>query len=265
MEKRQNTMSREGRWQLARWTVLGTLGCLAVSLAYNYLAFQDFAPEALRQGLISATVLPIVLAGPLFFYLSLKLRELAIVNHRLGVVASTDGLTTCLNRGAFSAKVEANLINPSGRSKLSGGALLVIDADHFKAINDRFGHEEGDQALRLIASSIRGCVRGTDLVGRLGGEEFGVFLHGATVENATEIAERIRLAVAGTEFVPGGWQHKLSVSIGGAVFEEPVGFSELFRVADKRLYEAKAAGRDRVRLSPVPMTLTAAKVSAALH
>lgn len=265
MEKRQNTMSSEGRSQLARWTILGTLGCLAVSLAFNYFAFRGFAPEALNLGLISATVLPVVLAGPLFFYLSLKLRELAIVNHRLGVVASTDGLTTCLNRGAFSAKVEANLINPSGRSKLPGGALLVIDADHFKAINDRFGHDEGDQALRLIATSIRGCVRSSDLVGRLGGEEFGVFLHGASIENALEIAERIRLAVSTTEFMPGGWPHALTVSVGGAVFEEPVGFLELFRIADKRLYDAKSAGRNRVMLSAVPPTLAAAKASASVH
>ncbi|MBA3447063.1 MAG: GGDEF domain-containing protein [Pseudaminobacter sp.] len=234
---------------LARWTVLGTMGCVAVALAFHYFAFRGMGTEVQRQGVFTAIAIPVILAGPLFFYLTLKLRELAIVNHKLAIVASTDSLTACLNRGAFSTRVDERLLRAGGRKSDGSGALLIIDADHFKAINDRFGHSHGDEALRIIARSIRGSVRSGDLVGRLGGEEFGVFLPGAGEEAAADIAERIRSVIAGATFMPDGVHCPLSVSVGGAVYDSRIDFGELFRAADQRLYAAKAAGRNRVHLS----------------
>lgn len=242
--------------QLAGWTVFGTLGCIAVSLAVTYAVFRNASAEVLHLGLIEATVLPILLAGPLFFYLTLKLRELAIVNHKLVVAASTDALTACLNRGAFSTRVENVLAGEIARRKRAIGALLVIDADHFKSVNDRFGHAEGDEALRLIVAAIQPCLRGDDMLGRLGGEEFAVFLPGVTPVNAADIAERIRRSVADAPFRPGGNSHVLTVSVGGALFDRPVVFEELFRVADLHLYEAKGAGRNRVELAAMPSEMT---------
>jgi len=239
--------------QLAGWTVFGTLGCVVVSLIVTWLMFGNASSEVFRLVLLEATIVPVLLAAPLFFYLTLKLRELAIVNHKLAVVASTDALTAVLNRGAFSARVDEAL--GRNRTRLVGrpmGALLVVDADHFKAVNDRFGHAEGDEALRVIVEAIRPCLRSTDMLGRLGGEEFAVFLPDATPVNAVDIAERIRRAVAEAEFLPGGSRHALTVSVGGAVFDRPVGFAELFRIADSYLYEAKDAGRNRVELAPMP-------------
>ncbi|HHZ07340.1 MAG TPA: GGDEF domain-containing protein [Rhizobiales bacterium] len=196
--------------------------------------------------MVSATILPIVLAGPLFFYLTLKLRELAIANHRLSRAASTDSLTECLNRGAFTAAVEAHL---RGRgTSHPRGALLVIDADQFKQINDRFGHDAGDEALLEIAAAIREATRAGDLVGRLGGEEFGVFLPDASDADAAEVAERIRRTIHGRRFAPDGVHWRLSASVGGAVFDQPIEFSELFRIADQRLYRAKMTGRNRVEM-----------------
>ncbi|MCV0394398.1 MAG: GGDEF domain-containing protein [Rhizobiaceae bacterium] len=259
-------MSRQGWWQLARWTVLGTLGCIAISVAYNAIVFWNYPSAAFRQGLLSAIVLPIVLAGPLFFYLTLKLRELAIANHKLTVLASTDSLTGVLNRGAFAARVGALLERPAGASAASAGAFLLIDADHFKAINDHHGHEHGDQALRLIAAAIRTTVRKNDLVGRLGGEEFGVFLPGATYANAMAVAERIRTQIEQTPFRPDDRLSRLSVSIGGASFQGGRGFDELFRIADERLYVAKHAGRNRVSMAQMLETVsTRPTPSAALH
>ncbi len=246
MAKTEKPMSRRGLLRLARWTVFGTAGCLAVSLTYNYFAFRHLGGEALFQGLVSATILPIVLAGPLFFYLTMKLRELAIANHRLSRAASTDSLTECLNRGAFTAAVEAHL----GDSAASHprGALLVIDADQFKRINDRFGHDAGDEALREIAAAIREATRADNLIGRLGGEEFGVFLPNASDADAAEIAERIRQTIHACRFAPDGVRWRLSASVGGAVFDQVIEFSDLFRIADQRLYRAKMAGRNRVEM-----------------
>ena len=121
----------------------------------------------------------------------------------------------------------------------------MIDADNFKAINDLFGHDAGDEALTIIARSIRAVLRAGDLVGRMGGEEFGVYLPGSDQRGTEIIAERIRRSVNLAVFAPDGRQRPLSVSIGGAVFEGPASFSDLFRIADQRLYGAKQTGRNR--------------------
>jgi len=193
-------------------------------------------------GSIASMVLPVILGGPAMFYMQLKSAQLAEANRKLEQLAATDWLTDCLNRRAFTTKVDAAL----GIPNTDGYALLVIDADHFKTVNDRFGHHRGDEVLQLIAAAIRSNVRDGDLVGRLGGEEFGVFMHGANDIIATHVAERIRKAINGLFVRSDDVAQRLSVSIGGATFEGDIGFAELFRVADQRLYEAKRQGRNLV-------------------
>ncbi|SEQ12968.1 diguanylate cyclase (GGDEF) domain-containing protein [Devosia sp. YR412] len=225
---------------IARWTVFGTLACVLVSLAFNTVYFRDLGEPALQRSLVSATVLPILLGVPFFLYTGLRVRGLTITNLRLGLVARTDSLTACLNRGAFTAKVTTQL------ARRSRGALLMIDADNFKAINDVYGHDAGDEALTIIARSIRTMLRAGDLVGRMGGEEFGVYLPDVDQMSAEAIAERIRRAVNLAGFAPEGQQRPLAVSIGGVAFDRAASFSELFRIADQRLYGAKETGRNRV-------------------
>ncbi|MHA6297104.1 GGDEF domain-containing protein [Devosia sp. CAU 1758] len=226
---------------VARWTLFGTLACVLTSLAFNLVAFGDLGGEVAMRLLISATALPILIGAPLFFYFSLRMRGLAIANVRLGRVARTDSLTACLNRGAFTGRIDAWLRDPSAACC---GALLMIDADHFKSINDLYGHDIGDEALTIIARSIRSILRNGDIVGRMGGEEFGVFLPGVTHRQAQLVADRIRLSVNTADFRPHGEIRQLSVSIGGAAFSETTSFAQLFRIADQRLYGAKHAGRN---------------------
>jgi diguanylate cyclase len=249
--RRLRDISLHGWLAIGRWTVLGTLGCMTVSVAFNWMAFQGHAPESFRQGIVSAVTINALLAAPLFFYLNVKLRELSVVNHKLNHLATTDALTGILNRSAFSNAVECWLerARHAGRGT---GALLVIDADRFKAINDRYGHECGDEALRRIAGALASTLRGEDIVGRLGGEEFGVFLPGVTNKQAEQVGERLREAVAGIAFQPSGSDHRLSVSIGCAAFDRPAPYDELFRNADTLLYDAKREGRDRVICADVP-------------
>lgn len=230
---------------VGKWTVLGTLACVSISAVINAMIFGDLGSEALQRSILSAMVLPVLIGMPLFLYMSLRLRGLALTNIKLGLVARTDSLTACLNRGAFTAKVDAILARPHSEPS---GALLMIDADNFKAINDLFGHDAGDEALTIIARAIRATLRAGDLVGRMGGEEFGVYLPGVDSAEAWAAAERIRIAVYQTGFAPDGIPHTLSVSIGGAVFDRRASFSELFRIADQRLYGAKQAGRNRVTI-----------------
>lgn len=246
-----NKISRRGWKMLAKWTLFGTAGCIVVAVLMNWLMFRSLGNAAFSRAMVSGVVIPIMLAGPLFFYLTLKLRELAIANHKLADAASTDFLTSCLNRGAFSSMVDAWLSATHPSAARIRGALLVIDADHFKTINDRFGHDQGDEALRIIAYSIKSALRAGDLVGRLGGEEFGVFLPGASAENAADVGERIRAIIEAASFSPNGRRCKLSVSVGIAAFQDQVPFTDLYRIADERLYEAKNAGRNRIRLAHV--------------
>jgi diguanylate cyclase len=245
-------MSMSGRLKLAQWTLFGTAGCLAVALTFNVWLFWDTSPRAFARGILSATLLPILLAGPLFFYLTLKLRELAIANHRLAHVASVDALTGCLNRGAFTNAVESWFEAARLAGARPSGALLILDADRFKTINDRFGHDAGDQALKAIARAIDGCVRQDDIVGRLGGEEFGILLPSASAEDAGSIAARIGLAVGDAASAVAEGRYRLTVSTGCAVFSGPMAYRDLFRIADGKLYEAKRSGRNRVVLENVP-------------
>ena len=233
-------------------TVLGTLGCVAAALWVDSFAFMAMpASERLRPILIDV-LLPTALAAPLLLFFMTKLRELAIAHHELSIVAATDSLTAVLNRGAFTLLVDAYLGRVEQQEAGPQGALLVVDADNFKAINDRYGHDRGDEALRIIARAIKGVLRGADLVGRIGGEEFGVFLPGSSALEARAVAERIRQTISDAEFLPDGRRAKLSVSVGGASFDRTVPFSELYRIADQRLYHAKQAGRNRIALVAVP-------------
>jgi len=131
----------------------------------------------------------------------------------------------------------------------------MVDADHFKAVNDRHGHAAGDAALRALAGLLRGLTREeVDLVGRLGGEEFGLLLPGRNAAAAMAVAERLREAVAAQEItVPDregrALTLRLTASFGVAEHGAAgTGLEALLAVADAALYAAKAAGRDCVRL-----------------
>lgn len=253
-------LSPEGWGRVIVWTVLGTAGCVAVTFYVDSFNFAGLSDAERLRSVLTDIFLPIVLAVPLLLFFTGKLRELAIAHRRLTVYASTDSLTQVMNRAAFSTLVDAYLKEVRSTQGQTAGALLVIDADDFKSVNDRYGHDRGDEALITIARSIKAMLRGTDLVGRLGGEEFGVFLPGATRDQAEIVAEHIRRSVNDAAFEPEGAAHRLSVSVGGAVFERAVPFADLFRQADRQLYTAKQRGRNRVAIASTsdPDTLVAA-------
>lgn len=231
-------------------TVVGTAFFIAVAFFVDSFNFHRLSPEALWRAQMTDLLLPLGLGGSFLFFLMWKIRQLAIAQRELSVIAATDSLTAVLNRGAFSMLVEAYLEQASKEENTRSGALLIIDADHFKSINDRLGHDSGDQALRLIAEAIKGQLRGVDLVGRIGGEEFGVFMPGADPSHSWLVAESIRRRIREMDFSPGGRPCPLSVSIGGTSFSGPTTYEEIFSAADRRLYTAKANGRDQVSFDP---------------
>lgn len=172
--------------------------------------------------------------------------QLAAAHRRLEDRASRDEMTGMLKREAFFERLDAS------RDDAVRGALLIIDADHFKQVNDGYGHLAGDDALREIAAAIRRGVRVADILGRIGGEEFVAFLIGATSGDARRVAERIRAEVEMVCFEPErGARVSLTVSIGGVQCRRGASTTDLMRAADRRLYEAKRRGRNRAVLGPV--------------
>ncbi|RWE04675.1 MAG: GGDEF domain-containing protein [Mesorhizobium sp.] len=160
---------------------------------------------------------------------------------RLSFVTSHDPMTGLLSRGAFMARMDRS------RDEGECDTLLLIDPDHFSSINDRHGHSKGDEVLVRIAKALVYATRPGDSVGRLGGEEFGVFLRGVRKEQAGTIAENIRRLVEGLPRVKGQQDGvKVTVSIGGAELPRDADTQDVLRTAGRCLFEAKKRGRNRV-------------------
>jgi diguanylate cyclase (GGDEF)-like protein len=169
--------------------------------------------------------------------LGTELAELARASRR-------DALTGLPNRRAFDEEVARGV----ARAARDGSplAVVVLDVDRFKAVNDTHGHAVGDVVLREIAARAAAAVRGGDLVARVGGEEFALLLHGADLPGALELAERVRAAVASTPIPSGAGPLAVTASLGCAVLAPGEAAEAVLARADARLYEAKRGGRDRV-------------------
>lgn len=167
------------------------------------------------------------------------------LRERVAADAMLDGLTGLLNRRAFMSRVNEAVMSSIRHDQ--GLCLLMIDADHFKRINDEYGHPVGDIALRFISETIKKSLRGSDFAGRYGGEEFVVGLPMTGIDGARIVAERIRQVCDGTPIPIGRGTIKVSVSIGISLLMTGMSRSdELIARADNALYEAKNTGRNRV-------------------
>ena len=159
--------------------------------------------------------------------------------------ADTDALTSLPNRRAFERAWRAEIARHD--RYVQPLALILLDIDHFKQINDRWGHDAGDEVLRRVADTLRRAVRDVDLAARLGGEEFVVLLPETSFAAASEAAERLRLAVESLQVYWQGQNIPVRVSIGVSACPSSVALpGELLKSADAALYEAKRGGRNRV-------------------
>ena len=172
------------------------------------------------------------------------------VSHRksreaeLSRAASTDPLTGLANRRVFDAALAAR-ITAGGHAV--AGCVAVFDIDHFKTVNDRFGHDTGDKVLQAFARMARGVMREGDVVARLGGEEFGILFPDTGIEQAHSLCERLRTTLAATKLRHGPSTVELTVSAGIAAINGNDSGVAVLRAADRALYAAKAEGRDRLR------------------
>lgn len=177
----------------------------------------------------------------------------ALVNEQLELrhLASIDGLTGALRRKTFLDMCERELL--LGRRGKSPTSCLMIDADHFKSINDRYGHDVGDQVLKALVETLKSGLRATDIVGRLGGEEFGIFLPSTDLVGCVEVAERLRgmveaLAIS-SACVP------VTISMGAAEAAKGEDVLSVLHRADTALLKAKRSGRNRIVTDRISDTL----------
>jgi diguanylate cyclase (GGDEF)-like protein len=206
---------------------------------------DDKGIVALASGWIAVFTLEVMLyiVGTAFIVLVLS-KERSVRIHKNA--ASTDELTGLLNRRGFMAA--ARVIVERFEKKREPLTVLMFDLDHFKKINDRFGHATGDQTLRLFALIAGLNMRASDVLGRLGGEEFVAILPGA-VNDAAVAAERVRLAFQAAAVTVADQQISATVSIGAASGAPGTDVAALIAAADRALYKAKEAGRNRLALA----------------
>ena len=178
-------------------------------------------------------------------------------NRTLETLAITDGLTGLYNRRHFQDTFESEIRRSEQHARVL--SLLIMDIDHFKQYDDRFGHPEGDAALRRVAAQVTKGIRSSDMAFRYGGEELAIVLPACPKPQAVEVAEKLRAAIRGHTQRPGRFGGPLTVSIGVATFPDDARTgATLMERADAALYQAKADGRDRVAVCGGTRTETGA-------
>ena len=171
-----------------------------------------------------------------------KIRELREAKEKLQYLSRTDALTGLPNRRPFEEMLEQCMVMAQRYGYPF--ALLMLDLDHFKQVNDRFGHAEGDKVLRMCANVLHNNRRSEDLPARFGGEEFVLLLPGSTLEGARQLAEIVRQATCERVLLPDG--SEMTVSIGVVQYHEGESSEDFLQRADEALYQAKRTGRNRV-------------------
>jgi diguanylate cyclase (GGDEF)-like protein len=236
-------LRRERRKSLYSRTAALVVPSVHAAIFLLPLGMQAFLPTAYAGGWLTVFALETMLyaVGTAFIVL-LMVKDNDVDVYRNA--ASTDPLTGLLNRRAFFEGARSLCAQRGERGEAV--TMLMLDLDHFKSINDRFGHAIGDEVLRVFADVARSSMRGSDIVGRFGGEEFAVIVP-EPMEFAARIAERLRAAFEEAGVSIGGHAIGATVSIGAAMSSEPVtDISALIARADAALYRAKNDGRNRL-------------------
>ena len=244
MFRLRSELGSRTRWAMITSFLIGTASFFGRGLN-AWLAPEQFSalfsPSPLQSFNFLLALAFVVTSS--FGFLLMQVERADIAAKRL---ATIDPLTGVYNRRTFLELAEREL----SRCGRTGAALSVImlDIDHFKRVNDSFGHIAGDETLRRFVALVQGCLRRADLVVRLGGEEFSVLLPEVQLGEASALAERIRAAVAGSPLVIGSSIIPITVSAGVAALHHADGnnIDHLLHRADSALYQAKNQGRNRV-------------------
>jgi diguanylate cyclase (GGDEF)-like protein len=246
MDTRKNFITALG---VAPVTILVTLAIVVASLLFTSIALFLHDGAVTRFSLFLAALAPAIIAPPIIVMFARLLVRIARMEEHMRDLATYDALTGLLSRHAIFEKAQA-LVDVALRSEAPLG-VLFLDMDHFKDVNDTYGHETGDRVLQETALLIEAVKRKSDLAGRLGGEEFLVVLPETDASGAERMAEKLRLAVGEQRFRTEGSSFSVTVSIGASILEPwgPEDLDALITRADTAMYVSKANGRNRVTMS----------------
>lgn len=219
------------------WTLRKTRD-LPFVVASGYEVDEVLAPwyEKLATNIVGVVLLAGISVALGFAYQKNRLRA-----RDMEILAMSDQLTGLMNRRSFDEHARARMSRAWLRDE--GAAVIMIDVDHFKQVNDRHGHHAGDLVLREISDAIRGTFRASDLVCRWGGEEYLAYLPGADLKNGLTLAERLKQRVAEADY---SVDAAITISAGIALVTGGDRLEDVVRRADEKLYEAKNSGRNRI-------------------
>jgi diguanylate cyclase (GGDEF)-like protein len=204
---------------------------------FSYERFVNRLFDALQQNELSTLELELV--GEV-------IHRLWKENRRMAFLSNYDELTGVFNRrGLFNAITHLAHLAQRNQNTVSA---MMIDIDHFKTVNDNFGHQFGDKILRRVADCIRECIRASDVVGRYGGEEFLVYLSSVEADSLKDVGEKIRLAIAAMPDDGAGVTVSIGIAHGHVGRKVDADIKELIHRADENLLAAKAGGRNRIEL-----------------
>lgn len=217
------------------------------------LAFVPGLPPRAYWGILTLSgIIPLLIAPPIAIGALSILRLLTVAMDHLDACVRYDPLTGVLSR--------VYLLSQARQQIPTGGSFLMIDADHFKSVNDTYGHDIGDEALKRLASVLKAALPREALVGRLGGEEFGVFLPKLTGSDAEAVADSLCAAMRRSGKIIAGFNINLTISVGVGQHRSENTLEQTMKLADEALYHAKRNGRDRHYIAvpnngmPVPET-----------
>ncbi|MFN9489498.1 MAG: GGDEF domain-containing protein [Betaproteobacteria bacterium] len=224
---------------------------LSVGITYPLTLALGAPPEA--QQLIISALVPLLVASAVSWFVVEVLFRLHALESEIRRVATVDMLTGVMTRHAFfSAADTAHRIAARNLSPLSA---ISIDIDDFKRINDSHGHAGGDLVLNTFGKTLRQCARNSDIIGRIGGEEFVMVLPDTALEGAIHLGRKILAATAGTRVENEGRLIAFSVSIGAAeiIHADKTSLEQLLRQSDQALYTAKHMGKNTVSTLPAKL------------
>ena len=236
LNKREGVFTNDDE---ALLTALASQAAIALENADLYMRLKDLNSRLEEK--VSERTADLLAANERLSILNLELEQLSI----------TDSLTQVFNRRFFMERIrqEVKRVNRYGSSV----SLLMIDIDHFKQVNDKYGHQAGDAILAGVAGLIKQRLRETDVLARYGGEEFAMIATPMELNGAVALAERVRSLVEAAEFEQNGHRIRVTISIGVSSWMPSMKdeFEELVRLADDALYGAKEEGRNRVRTARI--------------
>jgi len=216
---------------------------LSIGIIY---ALADKHGFSLQNAIIMCAIIPALIAAPITYYVARTSLTLADTQADLKRSVDTDALTGLPNRRSFFRTAEQVLVGTQ-----TPASLLVINADHFKELNDSYGHSAGDKALVAIADVLRSSCRHSDLIGRTGGKEFAILVPEMVIEDAQRLASRIVKRVAASPLSEPRAIIEYSVSCGVADTCETHDLQTLFKAADAAKDQTKRPGLNRVALDPI--------------